>query len=242
MKESQVHALIREIRPWRCFHPSPAHELLAASCAPDRKIAGRGPLRHLQAVPVRVRVTGSNRLGRLASVLAICVHLQHMHFDPLSEECHAYGDYGDGHRADGSGGTYPVRARSDRSDSDHAESLWRATRYARQFDLRGYPTQAATGLLLAAALPAGATAAAALLDTPAAAPALTVTQTLQPGHPAGLTTGAQAAVTVTAAFHGLARGQLTTPHPHHPAAARPSRPCRRHCRTRRNRHPQRHRR
>jgi hypothetical protein len=76
--------------------------------------------------------------------------------------------------------------------------------YARQFGTRAYPTQAATGLLLAAALLAGATAAAALLDTGAAAPTLTVTQTLQPAHPA-----AQATVTVTAAFHGLAPGQVT---------------------------------
>ena len=81
--------------------------------------------------------------------------------------------------------------------------------YARQFGTRAYPTQAATGLLLAAALLAGATAAAALLDTPAAAPTLTVTETLQPARPATITTAAQATVTVTAAFHGLAPGQVT---------------------------------
>ena len=42
---------------------------------------------------------------------------------PLSEECHAYRDHGDDHRADGSGRTCPVRARSDRNDCDHGGKL-----------------------------------------------------------------------------------------------------------------------
>jgi hypothetical protein len=84
--------------------------------------------------------------------------------------------------------------------------------YHRQFELRAYPTQAATALLLAAALLAGATAAAALLKSPAAAPTLTVAQTLQSGG----TSTAQASVTTSVTFHGLAAGQpatltLTTP-------------------------------
>jgi hypothetical protein len=47
---------------------------------------------------------------------------------PLGEECHAYRDHGDRQRADGSGGTCPVRARSDRNESGHGGSLRRATR------------------------------------------------------------------------------------------------------------------
>jgi hypothetical protein len=87
--------------------------------------------------------------------------------------------------------------------------------YQRQFELRAYPTQAATALLLAAALLAGATATSALLATPATAPTLTVTQTLQPG-PSGGTSTAQAPVTMSVTFRGLAPGQpatltLTTP-------------------------------
>jgi hypothetical protein len=81
--------------------------------------------------------------------------------------------------------------------------------YRRQFELRAYPTQAATLLLLAAALLAGATAAAALLATPATAPTLTVTQTLQPG-PSGSTSPAQASATVSVTFRGLAPGQVAT--------------------------------
>jgi hypothetical protein len=81
--------------------------------------------------------------------------------------------------------------------------------YHRQFDLRAYPTQAATALLLAAALLAGATAAAALLKSPATAPTLTVTQTLQPGQSGNAST-AQASVTVSVTFRGLAAGQVGT--------------------------------
>ena len=83
--------------------------------------------------------------------------------------------------------------------------------YHRQFDLRAYPTQAATLLLLAAGLLAGATAAAALLDTPTATPTLTVTQTIQPRVPGSTADTAQAAaVTVTVAFRGLVPGQVIT--------------------------------
>ena len=81
--------------------------------------------------------------------------------------------------------------------------------YIRQFELRAYPTQAATILLLLAALLAGATAAAALLGTPATAPTLSVTQTLQPGHSSS--TGIpSASVTMSATFRGLTPGQVVT--------------------------------
>ena len=52
--------------------------------------------------------------------------------------------------------------------------------YRRQFRIRAYPTQAATLLLLTAAILAGATAATALTATPATTPAVTVTQALPP--------------------------------------------------------------
>ena len=42
---------------------------------------------------------------------------------PLSEDCHAYRDHGDGYRANSSGSTRPVRARSDRNDCDHSRKL-----------------------------------------------------------------------------------------------------------------------
>ena len=82
--------------------------------------------------------------------------------------------------------------------------------YHRQFELRAYPTQAATVLLLAAALLAGATAAATLLASPADTPTLTVTQTVQPPGPGTITATAQAAIAATVTFRGLAPGQVST--------------------------------
>jgi hypothetical protein len=87
------------------------------------------------------------------------------------------------------------------------------TWYHRQFELRAYPTQAATILLLAAALLAGAAAATALFTSPASTPTLTITQA--PG-PDGSAATAQSTVTVSVTFRGLAPGQpatlvLTTP-------------------------------
>ncbi|HTS95754.1 MAG TPA: hypothetical protein VMI33_03970 [Streptosporangiaceae bacterium] len=75
--------------------------------------------------------------------------------------------------------------------------------YRRQFNARAYPTQAATVLLLAAALLAGATAAVTLAATPPATPAVSVTQT----SPASPGTGQ---VTVTVGFSGLGPGQAAT--------------------------------
>jgi hypothetical protein len=88
--------------------------------------------------------------------------------------------------------------------------------YTRQFRTRAYPTQAATILLLLAALLAGATAATALTAGQPVTPTITATQTLPtaPAHPAASTGTGQVTVTVT--FRGLSPGQaasaaLTTP-------------------------------
>jgi hypothetical protein len=81
--------------------------------------------------------------------------------------------------------------------------------YRRQFDIRAYPTQVATVLLLAAVLLAGATAAAELVAPAAAGTSagITVMQVRQPGTTAS--TG-QAAVSVTVTFRGLVPGQVVT--------------------------------
>ena len=73
--------------------------------------------------------------------------------------------------------------------------------YRQQFRTRAYPTQAATLLLLAAAILAGATAATALAATPATTPAVTVTQSLPP--PGAGSNARQARVTVHVTFPGL---------------------------------------
>lgn len=86
--------------------------------------------------------------------------------------------------------------------------------YRRQFELRAYPAQAATVLLLLSAVLAGASAASDLLAGPAATPALTVTQVPGPGHvPAAQQ---QATITASVTFGDLSPGQpvtvvLTTP-------------------------------
>jgi hypothetical protein len=82
--------------------------------------------------------------------------------------------------------------------------------YQRQFRTRAYPTQAATILLLAAALLAGATAATALTATQPATPAITATQTLPPAAPARPAAASTGQVTVTVTFRGLAPGQAVT--------------------------------
>jgi hypothetical protein len=85
--------------------------------------------------------------------------------------------------------------------------------YRRQFTTRAYPTQAATVLLLAAAILAGATAATALAAGRATTPTVTITQTLghgSPRGPAAITGPGQGTVTVKAAFRGLAPGQVAT--------------------------------
>lgn len=76
--------------------------------------------------------------------------------------------------------------------------------YRRQFELRAYPAQSATILLLISVLLAGAAAAATLLASPADTPALTITQTSGPGGTA------QATDTVTVTFPGLPPGQAAT--------------------------------
>ncbi len=76
--------------------------------------------------------------------------------------------------------------------------------YRRQFELRAYPAQAATVLLLASVLLAGAATAAILLASPASSPALTITQT------AGLDSSAPATDTVAVTFSGLPPGQAAT--------------------------------
>jgi hypothetical protein len=80
--------------------------------------------------------------------------------------------------------------------------------YQRQFRTRAYPTQAATLLLLTAALLAGATAATALTATPATTPAVTVTQSLPLPRPGNSTR--QVTVTVQVTFPGLDTGQAAT--------------------------------
>jgi hypothetical protein len=83
--------------------------------------------------------------------------------------------------------------------------------YRRQFNARAYPTQAATILLLLAALLAGATAATVLTAGQPVTPAIAVTQTLPPVGSASPATSASAGqVTVTATFRGLAPGQAVT--------------------------------
>jgi hypothetical protein len=80
--------------------------------------------------------------------------------------------------------------------------------YHRQFELRAYPAQAATVLLLLAALLAGASAASTLLAGSADTPALTITQVPGPGRvPA---TEQQATVTASVTFDGLAPGQVAS--------------------------------
>ena len=79
--------------------------------------------------------------------------------------------------------------------------------YRRQFQLRAYPTQAATVLLLLSALLAGAAAATTLLTSPATAPALTITQTPAPHATSG---DQQVTVTVSVTFHDLPPGQPAT--------------------------------
>jgi hypothetical protein len=76
--------------------------------------------------------------------------------------------------------------------------------YRRQFELRAYPAQAATILLLLSVLLAGAAATATLLASPASAPALTITQTPGPGGTDPATD------TVAVTFPGLPLGQAAT--------------------------------
>jgi hypothetical protein len=76
--------------------------------------------------------------------------------------------------------------------------------YRRQFELRAYPAQAATVLLLVSVLLAGAAAAATLLTSPDGVPALTLAQT------PGLDSSAPATDTVTVTFPGLPPGQAAT--------------------------------
>jgi len=76
--------------------------------------------------------------------------------------------------------------------------------YRRQFELRAYPAQAATVLLLVSVLLAGAAAAVTLLSSPASSPALTITQTASPDS------SAPATDTVTVTFSGLPPGQVVT--------------------------------
>jgi hypothetical protein len=76
--------------------------------------------------------------------------------------------------------------------------------YRRQFELRAYPAQAATVLLLVSVLLAGAAAAVTLLTSPASSPALTITQTV------GLDSSAPATDTVAVTFSGLPLGQAAT--------------------------------
>jgi len=76
--------------------------------------------------------------------------------------------------------------------------------YRRQFRTRAYPTQAATILLLLAALLAGATATAILTIGQMATPTITVTQTR--ASPADGTSTVQVSVT----FRALAPGQVAT--------------------------------
>jgi hypothetical protein len=85
--------------------------------------------------------------------------------------------------------------------------------YRRQVITRAYPTQAATVLLLAAAILAGATAAITLAAGRATTPTVTITQTLghsSPRGPAATTGPGQGTITVKAAFRGLAPGQVAT--------------------------------
>lgn len=85
--------------------------------------------------------------------------------------------------------------------------------YRRQFELRAYPAQAATVLLLLSVVLAGASAASNLLAGPATVPALTVTQVPGPGR---VPAQQQATITASVTFDGLSPGQratvvLTTP-------------------------------
>jgi hypothetical protein len=79
--------------------------------------------------------------------------------------------------------------------------------YHRQFDLRAYPTQAATILLLLAALLAGAAVTASLATTPPTTPTIQVTQRLDTGTSA--LTG-QSTVTAQVTFHDVPPGQAAT--------------------------------
>ena len=87
--------------------------------------------------------------------------------------------------------------------------------YRRQFQLRAYPTQAATILLLARRPARRRHRGHRPAHQPASTPTLTVTQTLRPAYPAA---AQQATVTVSVTFRDLAPGQvatviLTTPGP-----------------------------
>ena len=75
--------------------------------------------------------------------------------------------------------------------------------YHRQFELRAYPAQAATILLLLSALLAGAAATTALLYSPAGAPTITVAQTLQSSRSASPAAAGATQITVTVTFRGL---------------------------------------
>ena len=79
--------------------------------------------------------------------------------------------------------------------------------YRKQFDIRAYFTQAATILLLLAALLAGASATASLATTLPTAPSIQVTQSLDTGTPAS---AGQSTVTVQVTFHGVPAGQAAT--------------------------------
>jgi hypothetical protein len=80
--------------------------------------------------------------------------------------------------------------------------------YRRQFELRAYPAQAATALLLLSALLAGASAASTLLAGSVNTPALTITQVSGPGSVPAVQQ--QATVTASVTFGGLAPGQPAT--------------------------------
>ena len=83
--------------------------------------------------------------------------------------------------------------------------------YDRQFRLRAYPTQAATVLVLLAALLAGGASTATLLtDPPAADPVIEITQSLMPTNSIGPVNDTHTTVTVRGAFPGLTPAQTAT--------------------------------
>ena len=93
--------------------------------------------------------------------------------------------------------------------------------YHRRIETRAYPTQAATILLIVAALLAGAAATLALTAAPAAQPTVSVTQAIEPAGPASTLTGDRATtVTVHISFRDLAPGQVATVTMARPGASR----------------------
>ncbi len=81
--------------------------------------------------------------------------------------------------------------------------------YRRRIETRAYPTQAATFLLLVAAVLAGAAAVVALATATPNEPTIAVTRALDHAAPvsSGVTTPATATVTAAVTFRGLTSGQ-----------------------------------